>query len=329
MTILVTGGAGYIGSHFVHLMHDLGGRAVVIDNMSTGRHAAIPSQVPLVVGDVGDQALVADTIRKYAIKSIVHFAASIIVPESVAKPLSYYYNNTSNARALIEAAVSNGVNRFIFSSTAAVYGNPKSNPVSEEELPSPMSPYGTSKLMTELILRDVAVAHDFRYVVLRYFNVAGADPQMRTGQTTKDATHLIKVAVRAALRLRGGMDVFGDDYPTPDGTCVRDYIHVMDLAAAHANALEYLARGGDNVTLNCGYGRGHSVLEVIDAVKRVSESDFPVQIRERRPGDPASIVAEAAKIRRVLGWNPVLDDLDEIVRHSLTWEKLLSASKHT
>jgi UDP-glucose 4-epimerase len=327
MTTLVTGGAGYIGSHFVHHMHDLGRQVVVIDNLSTGRQGAVPPQVPMVVGDVGDQALVADTIQKYRIRSVIHFAASIVVPASIANPLEYYRNNTSHARSLIEAAVSNGVSRFIFSSTAAVYGNPKANPVRETDTPNPMSPYGTSKWMTELILRDVAIAHDLKYVVLRYFNVAGADPKMRSGQSTKDATHLIKVAVQTALGLRSSMDLFGNDYPTPDGTCIRDYIHVTDLAAAHSAALSYLERGGDSVTLNCGYGRGYSVLQVIDAVKRMSQSDFSFRLRARRAGDPATIVADATKIRSVLAWKPALDDLEQIVTHSLIWEKRLVASQ--
>jgi UDP-glucose 4-epimerase len=321
MTTLVTGGAGYIGSHFVHTLADLGRPVIVLDNLSTGNRKSIPRSVPLVAGDVGDEALVAETIAKHNVGSIVHFAASTVVPDSIADPLAYYRNNTANARTLIECAVAGNVRKFLFSSTAAIYGNPTQNPVSEEASPLPLSPYGTSKYMTELMLRDTAAAHDFKYVTLRYFNVAGADPKMRTGQSTKQATHLIKVAVQAVIGLRGGLEVFGNNYPTPDGTCVRDYIHVADLANAHALALEYLDNGGDCLTCNCGYGRGYSVLEVIEAVKRVSGSDFPVRISARRAGDPASIVANATRIRDILGWTAKFDDLDQIVRHALTWEQ--------
>src|SRR6267143_2124487 len=244
MTILVTGGAGYIGSHMVHALADAGEAAVVLDNLSTGFDWAIPKQVPLVVGETGDQPLVANLIAKHAIDTIIHFAASIVVPESVADPLGYYRNNTANSRALIECAVKGGVKHFIFSSTAAVYGNPAQVPVGEDDPVMPMSPYGSSKLMTEIMLRDAGAAHGLRHVILRYFNVAGADPRGRTGQSTKGATHLIKVAVETALGLRPKMDVFGTDYPTPDGTCIRDYIHVSDLVRAHSDALDYLRRGG-------------------------------------------------------------------------------------
>ncbi len=323
MTILVTGGAGYIGSHMVHALVDAGERVVVLDNLSTGFDWAIPQEAPLIVGETGDQPLVSKLIAEHRIESIIHFAASIVVPDSVADPLGYYRNNTVNSRALIECAVKGGVRHFIFSSTAAVYGNPATAPVSEDAQPAPMSPYGSSKLMTEIMLRDTGIAHDLRYVILRYFNVAGADPKLRTGQSTRGATHLIKVAVETALGRRPKMDVFGTDYPTPDGTCVRDYIHVSDLARAHSDALAYLRGGGQSVTLNCGYGRGFSVLEVIDTVKRVSGVEFKVETAPRRPGDPAQIVAAADRARKLLGWTPQFDDLPTIVGHALEWERKL------
>ena len=320
MTILVTGGAGYIGSHMVHALLDAGESVMVLDNLSTGFEWAVPKGVSLVVGDTGDQGLAASIIAEHRVDSIIHFAASIVVPESVADPLRYYRNNTVNSRALIETAVKTGVRHFIFSSTAAVYGNPLQIPINEDDPTVPMSPYGSSKLMTEIMLRDAAAAHGLSYVILRYFNVAGADPLLRTGQSTKGATHLIKVAVETALGLRPMMEVFGTDYPTPDGTCIRDYIHVCDLAGAHAEALRHLRSGRPSLMLNCGYGRGFSVLEVIDAVKRVSGVDFKVSISGRRPGDPAAIVADAGRIRSLLGFSPQLDELDTIVDHALKWE---------
>jgi UDP-glucose 4-epimerase len=323
MTVLVTGGAGYIGSHMVHALHDAGERVVVLDNLSTGFRWAIPDTVRLMVGETGDQELVTKLISEHEVEAIIHFAASIVVPDSVADPLGYYKNNTVNSRALIECAVKGGVKAFVFSSTAAVYGNPAQVPVAEDATLQPMSPYGSSKLMTEIMLRDAGLAHGLPHVILRYFNVAGADPQGRTGQSTKGATHLIKVAVETALGKRKSMSVFGTDYPTPDGTCVRDYIHVADLIAAHLDALKYLRAGGASATMNCGYGRGFSVLEVIEAVKRVANTDFPVEIAERRPGDPASIVAQSDKARSLIGWTPQYDDLDVIVAHALAWEKEL------
>jgi len=324
MTILVTGGAGYIGSHMVLELRDAGESVVVIDNLSTGFRWAVPDDVPLVVGDVGDSDLVVRLIKEWNIEAIIHFAGSIIVPESVSNPLKYYHNNTANSRNLIEAAVQTGVDKFIFSSTAAVYGMPEENPVSETAPLHPMSPYGTSKLMTEFMLADVARAHEFNYVALRYFNVAGADPDGRAGQSTPQATHLIKVACETALGERPHMEVFGTDYPTPDGTCIRDYIHVKDLARAHMQALSHLrARGGSEI-FNCGYSRGVSVFEVIDAVKRVAEVDFEVRLGPRRAGDPAAIVASSAKIRDVLGWTPEHDDLDTIVAQAFAWERHLA-----
>jgi UDP-glucose 4-epimerase len=324
MTVLVTGGAGYIGSHMVHALLDAGERAVVLDNLTTGFDWAVAERAPLVVGETGDQARVAALIAEHEIDAVIHFAASIVVPDSVRDPLGYYRNNTMNSRALIETAIAGGVRHFIFSSTAAVYGNPERVPVREDDPTIPMSPYGSSKLMTEIMLRDAGAAHGLRHVILRYFNVAGADPLGRTGQSTKGATHLIKVAVEAALGLRPKMDVFGTDYPTPDGTCIRDYIHVSDLVRAHLDALDYLRRGGASVTLNCGYGRGFSVLEVIETVKRVSGVDFEVEIAERRPGDPAQIVAASDRARAALEWRPQFDDLDTIVTHALAWERKLA-----
>jgi UDP-glucose 4-epimerase len=325
MTVLVTGGAGYIGSHTVHELVDAGERVVVLDNLSTGFRAALPKPLLPIVGDIGDAALVASTIETHQVDAIIHFAGSIVVPESVRDPLGYYRNNTVNSRTLMETAIKCGVKHFIFSSTAAVYGNPERVPVSEDETLKPVSPYGWSKLMTEVMLRDAALAHGLRHVILRYFNVAGADPKMRTGQATPDATHLIKVAVQTALGMRKGIDVFGTDYPTPDGTCIRDYIHVTDLARAHRAALNHLRAGGDDATLNCGYGRGYSVLQVIDAVRRAAGHDFPVRMAPRRAGDPVSIVAAAGRIRDLLHWKPELDDLDTIVSHALAWERRLLA----
>jgi UDP-glucose 4-epimerase len=324
MTILVTGGGGYIGSHMVHALMDAGEPVVVVDNLTTGFRSALPESATLVVGDVGDQALLTSVIKTHAITEIIHFAASIVVPDSVRDPLGYYRNNTINTRALLEVAVATGVQRFIFSSTAAVYGNPQRVPVGEDAPVVPMSPYGNSKLMSEIMLKDAAAAHKLNYVILRYFNVAGADPRLRTGQATVGATHLIKVAVETALGLRSQIDVFGTDYDTPDGTCVRDYIHVSDLVRAHFDALAHLRRGGASATFNCGYGHGYSVHDVIGAVKRASGRDFAVRLSARRPGDPASIVADAARIRAQLNWTPQFDNLDTIVAHALAWERKLA-----
>lgn len=325
MTVLVTGGAGYIGSHMVYELLDAGEDVAVLDNLSTGFRWAIPDRVPLYEGDTGNEDMARSIIEKHKIEAIIHFAASIVVPDSVADPLGYYKNNTANSRTLIEAAVKSRVKHFIFSSTAAVYGNPKSVPVSEQAAPDPMSPYGSSKLMTEIILRDTGFAHPLKHAILRYFNVAGADPQMRTGQSTPMATHLIKVAVQTALGMRKKMDVFGTDYPTPDGTCVRDYIHVSDLVRAHSDALRHLRAGGESATFNCGYGHGYSVFEVIDTVKRVSGVDFRVDVAGRRPGDPAQIVAASDRAREVLHWAPRYDDLPAIVANALEWEQKLRA----
>ncbi|WP_267521313.1 UDP-glucose 4-epimerase GalE [Bosea sp. (in: a-proteobacteria)] len=323
MAVLVSGGAGYIGSHMVLELLDRGENVVVLDNLSTGFWWAVPKEVPLIQGDIGDQDLLARIIAEHGITEIAHFAAKIVVPESVADPLGYYFNNTVKTRALLESAVRGGVRRIIFSSTAAVYGEPAVSPVPEEIDLNPINPYGRSKLMSEWMLADTAKAHGLAYVVLRYFNVAGADPRGRSGQSSPNATHLIKVAGQAALGQRPGLEVFGTDYPTPDGTCIRDYIHVTDLARAHIAALEHLRGGGESLTLNCGYGRGYSVKEVVEVVKKVSGVDFPVKLSGRRAGDPASLVAKADRIRSELGWTPEHDDLEEIVRQALTWEEKL------
>jgi UDP-glucose 4-epimerase len=324
MAVLVTGGAGYIGGHMALALADRGEDVVVLDNLSTGFDWAVPPRAKLVIGDMGDQELVSRTIRERGIEAVAHFAAKIVVPESVADPLGYYLNNTAKSRSLIEAVVRSGVRSFIFSSTAAVYGETSSEPVGEDTPKNPMSPYGRSKLMTEWMLEDASRAHDLRYVALRYFNVAGADPAGRIGQSTPAATHLIKVAAQTALGHRPALEVFGTDYPTRDGSCLRDYIQVSDLANAHLSALDHLRRGGGSLTLNCGYGRGYSVLEVIDVMKRVSGVDFPVKLSPRRAGDPAAIVAKADRIRAELGWVPQHDDLDGIVRQALAWERHLA-----
>jgi UDP-glucose 4-epimerase len=323
MTVLVTGGAGYVGSHMVHALVDAGERVVVLDNLSTGFEWAVAEGASPVIGESGDQSRVAALIAEHRIDAVIHFAASIVVPDSVRDPLGYYRNNTVNSRALIETAVKGGVPHFIFSSTAAVYGNPERMRVREDDPTVPTSPYGSSKLMTEIMLRDACTAHGLRHVILRYFNVAGANPLGRTGQSTKGATHLVKVAVETALGLRPKMDVFGTDYPTPDGTCIRDYIHVSDLVRAHSDALAYLRAGGASATFNCGYGRGFSVLEVIETVKRVSGVDLKVELADRRAGDPAQIVAASDRARSTLKWQPHFDDLQTIVTHALAWERKL------
>ena len=323
MSVLVTGGAGYIGGHMTLGLLDAGESVVVVDNLSTGFAWAVPEGAKLVVGDFGDSELIARLIKEHAVDSIAHFAAKIVVPDSVTDPLGYYLNNTSKARNLIASAVDNGVKNFIFSSTAAVYGETSAEPVSEQTPLAPISPYGRSKLMVEWMLEDSAHAYDFRYVALRYFNVAGADPKGRLGQSTPNATHLIKRGVQTALGRYPSMDVFGEDYPTRDGTCVRDYIQVSDLIDAHLAALRYLRAGGAAIVCNCGYGHGATVKEVIEVVKRVSGVDFRVNKVGRRAGDPAAIVARADRVREVLGWRPQRDDLDAIVRQALEWERRL------
>lgn len=324
MAILVTGGAGYIGSHMVLALTDLGEEVVVLDNLSTGFWWAVAPQAKLVEGDIGDEALLDRVMAEHKFDAVVHFAGSIVVPDSVRDPLGYYLNNTVKSRMLMACAVKAGIPRFIFSSTAAVYGNPATQPVFEDAAPAPISPYGSSKLMTEWMLKDAHAAHGLQYIALRYFNVAGGDPKGRIGQSTPRATHLIKVACQTALGQRGALDVYGTDYPTPDGTCLRDYIHVSDLIAAHVDALSHLRRGGESGIFNCGYGKGYSVLEVIKAVERVHGQALPVTYAPRREGDPAAIVAGADRVRKVLGWKPKYENLDFIVETALNWERKLA-----
>ena len=329
MTVLVTGGAGYIGSHTVQALLNAGEGVVVIDNLSTGFSNFVPPGLPLFVGDAGDESLVQEVIAQHRVDSIIHFAGSVVVPDSMRDPLLYYRNNTMTTRSLLNAAVKGGIHRFIFSSTAAVYGNPASVPVPEHAPTRPLSPYGSSKLMTEIMLHDVASAHDLSHVVLRYFNVAGADPLARIGLSTIGATHLLKIAVEAATGQRSKIDVFGTDYPTPDGSCIRDFIHVSDLAQAHLAALSYLREGGASVTLNCGYGRGYSVLEAIEAVRRVSGRKLAVRYAPRRPGDIMTMVADVSRIRATLDWMPQYDDIETIARHALKWEEKLFGERQS
>ena len=323
--VLVTGGAGYIGSHAVLALKDAGWKVAVVDNLSTGFEFAIPGGVPLYRGDIADAELLARIFAEQGTKAIMHFAGSIIVPESVEQPLRYYENNTVKSRALIEAAVAGGVDHFIFSSTAATYGVPETSPVAEDSPKSPINPYGWSKLMTEQMLADSAAAHGFNFCALRYFNVAGADPEARSGQSTAGATHLIKVACEAATGKRDSVAVFGTDYDTPDGTGVRDYIHVSDLANAHVLALEALIEQPQrSLTMNCGYGRGFSVLEVLNAVDRVTNATIERRLEPRRAGDPAELVSDPSRIRATLPWQPQHDDLGTIIEHALQWERRLS-----
>src|SRR6187397_14779 len=328
MTVLVTGGAGYIGSHMVLSLVEAGESVAVIDNLTTGFSAFLPEGVPLFIGDAGDENLVEGVISQHKVESIIHFAGSVVVPDSMRDPLGYYRNNTMTTRSLLNAAVTGGVKRFIFSSTAAVYGNPDQVPVPEQAPTRPLSPYGSSKLMTELMLHDVAAAHGMKFVALRYFNVAGADPKGRVGLATVGATQLFKIAVEAATGQRAKIDVFGTDYPTPDGSCIRDFIHVSDLAQAHRAALAYLRNGGASTTLNCGYGRGYSVLETIETVRRVSMRNFAVQYAPRRPGDIMTMVADTRRIRSTLDWTPQFDDLETIAAHALAWEEKLFRERH-
>ncbi|QOV94038.1 UDP-glucose 4-epimerase GalE [Novosphingobium sp. ES2-1] len=322
--VLVTGGAGYIGAHAVLALRDAGHPVAVIDNLVTGFRFAVPDGVPFYEGDIEDADLLKRIFAEQGTRAVMHFAGSVVVPESVSNPLKYYHNNTAKSRALIAAVVEAGVPHFIFSSTAATYGTPEISPVTEDTPQRPINPYGMSKLMTEAMLADVAAAHALNYCVLRYFNVAGADPQGRTGQSTAGATHLIKVAVEAALGKRASVGVFGSDFDTPDGTGVRDYIHVSDLAAAHVLALEALvADPGESLTMNCGYGRGFSVLEVLDAVDRVTNRKIVREMQGRRPGDPAALISDNSRIKATLPWVPRYDDLDTIVTHALAWERKL------
>jgi UDP-glucose 4-epimerase len=325
MTILVTGGAGYIGSHMVHALIDRNEDVVVLDDLSAGRQTLIPSGANFVRGDVGDAALLAALFARHRFEAILHFAGSIVVPESVADPLSYYRNNTAAARTLIEAAVKADVKRFIFSSSAAVYGNPARSPAREDDATIPINPYGRSKLMVEWMLADAADAYGLRYVALRYFNVAGADPEGRTGQSGPKQTHLVKRACLAALQRIPVLEIFGTDYSTPDGTCVRDYIHVGDLITAHLLALDHLRAGRPSGVFNCGYGHGFSVREVIASVERVTRRALPVREAARREGDPAVLVSDPTRIKSVMGFRPHFDDLDTIVRSALAWEEKQSS----
>jgi len=327
MAVLVTGGAGYIGSHMVLALCDGQQDVVVLDNMTTGVRENVDSRAAFIEGDIADKSLVSRILDEHNVDVVVHFAGSIIVPESVVDPLGYYSNNTAKTRDLLEVCVKSDIKNFIFSSTAAVYGIPDENPVFEDTPLNPISPYGTSKLMTEWMLRDASLAHDFRYVALRYFNVAGADPQGRSGQSTPKATHLIKVAGEVATGQRPYMEIYGRDYDTPDGTCIRDYIHVADLIDAHVRALDYLRGGGASIQLNCGYGQGYSVLDVISAVERSNGQSFDVRDTDRRAGDPPALIAGAEKIRSVLGWEPKYADLDKIVSHAFKWEKKIAQER--
>lgn len=323
--VLVTGGAGYIGSHAVLALIDQGWPVAVIDNLTTGFRFAIPEGVPFYHGDIEDTDLLRRAFAEQGIRAVMHFAGSIVVPESVENPLKYYHNNTVKSRALIAAAVDAGVPHFIFSSTAATYGIPEVSPVTEDTPKQPINPYGWSKLMTERMLADTAAAHPLNYCALRYFNVAGADPEGRSGQSTAGATHLIKVAVEAALGKRASVSVFGTDYDTPDGTGVRDYIHVSDLAAAHVLALEALIADPErSLTMNCGYGRGFSVMEVLDAVDRVTNRKIERALAPRRAGDPDSLISDPSLLKATLPWHPRHDRLDEIVTHALAWERRLT-----
>jgi UDP-glucose 4-epimerase len=323
-SILVTGGAGYIGSHIVRQLVDAGEKVVVLDNLSTGFRSAV-LDCELVVGDTGDQELVARLLSDYNVDAIMHFAAHIIVPESVEQPLKYYANNTCSSHNLLECASRANVKHVIFSSTAAVYGIPETGHASEDSPTQPINPYGSSKLMTEWMLRDLSYASDIKYVALRYFNVAGCDPGGRIGLSTKKSTLLMKVACEAAVGIRDKLYIFGTDYPTPDGTGLRDYIHVEDLASAHLNALTYLRKGGESTTLNCGYGHGYSVREVLAAVEKAHGSPLPIEEGPRRAGDPPILIAVANRVQEVLGWQPKYDDLDIIVQSQLDWEKRLLA----
>lgn len=325
MGVLVTGGAGYIGAHMLLALQDAGEDAVALDNLSTGERWMAPAGIPFVEADAGDEAALARVFEEHHIEEVIHFAGAILVPESIRRPLYYYTNNTANTLALLRACVAAGVKRFIFSSTAAVYGVPERVPISEQAPVRSITPYGASMAMSERILKDTAAAHDLSYVTLRYFNVAGADPEMRAGEIGKP-THLIKAAAQIAVgRRKEKLQIYGGDYPTPDGSAIRDYVHVSDLALAHLEALERLRSGGASITLNCGYGRGYSVYEVVEAFQRVTGEEMPYELAPRRAGDPAQLIADNAAIRTVLDWRPRYDDIDFIVETAIKWERQLAA----
>ncbi len=325
MTILITGGAGYIGSHAILAFRARDSEVVVLDNLSTGRRDAVPADIPFIKCNAGDMEHVQAIIETHGITSVVHFAGSLVVPESVENPLAYYLNNTATSRSLIEVCVNCGVRHFIFSSTCAVYGIADELPITEKTATQPINPYGRSKLMTEQILQDTAAAHGLSFVSLRYFNVAGADPKGRAGQSTPQATQLIKVACEAVAGKREAVTIFGEDYDTPDGTCIRDYIHVGDLVDAHVQALRYLEAGGESQVLNCGYGHGFSVKEVLDKVQEAAGSKLDIRSGNRRPGDPPELVADPSRIQKLLGWRPAHDDLSESVNSALRWERKITA----
>ncbi len=326
MRVLVTGGAGYIGSHTVYQLIEAGHDVAIVDNFYSGNRWAVHPKAKLIEADAGDQPLMQEILTQNNIESVIHFAAHMVVPESVLNPLKYYLNNVSTSANLLAACVAAGVNKFIFSSTAAVYGNPSAVPVNEEVLPNPINPYGTTKLVTEWMLRDIVNSQkeNFRYVALRYFNVAGARLDGKLGQATPNATHLIKVACEAACGTRDSVSIYGTDYPTPDGTCIRDYIHVEDLASAHLHALGYLKNEGESATFNCGYGTGYSVREVLNTVRKASGVNFVIHENERRAGDPVSLMADASHISRTLGWQPQYNDLELICRTAYQWENRAS-----
>ncbi|MCO5131045.1 MAG: UDP-glucose 4-epimerase GalE [Xanthobacteraceae bacterium] len=327
MTVLVTGGAGYIGSHTVLALVEAGESVAVVDNLSTGFSAALPEGVPLYIGDAGDENLIAGVIANHGIEAIIHFAGSIVTPNSMRDPLGYYRNNTMTTRNLLAAATKGNVRRFIFPSSAAVYGNPDQVPVREDAPTRPLSPYGASKLMSEIMIHDLAAVHDFQFVVLRCFNAAGADPLARVGLATPGAAPLLKIAVEAATGQRAKVDIYGTDHPTPDGSCIRDFVHVSDLAQAHRAALAYLRRGGVPTTVNCGCGRGYSVLEAVEAVRRAAGHNFAVQYAPRRPGDITAMIADTRHIRATLDWTPQYDDLPTMAAHALAWEARLAQSR--
>lgn len=323
-TVLITGGAGYIGSHAVYAFLDAGYDVVVVDNLSTGVRENLPADLPFHCADVGDASAIDALLMRYKPDGVLHFAGSIVVPESVENPGKYYRNNTMASLTLAEACLRNDVKRFVFSSTAAVYGTPDSSFISESAATRPINPYGWSKLMTEQVLADLSRAHGLTYAALRYFNVAGADPKGRTGQSAPNATHLLKIACEVATGQRDGLSIFGTDYETPDGTCIRDFIHVSDLADAHLTAFKHICRTGQSIVLNCGNGRGYSVREVVSALNAILDYEIPVTEAERRPGDPATLVADARAIRRELQWTPRYDDLETIIRSALAWETILA-----